>query len=311
MIAMNVSGDNLDRGFWTAWSSSPELDRARLREGIMGLTQRLDQAVREDDWETVRDCRMLYSLGEPYCAEEPYRSEYEYGKAMMSGFVAVAHCSDCNYKSALDEAGSVLQLLAAGDARREELGLPAQTNYSPRVVAYHALGSVKWLGPAELRDEVLAPDDLIDDLAHVSDGAHQAIATGQAPQNINKRVVLDGLALAEIEVCKAAVRWCPTKVGSTVARFNRRYGTHLAAATGDFRRHGAPEALSAYYWDFELAKLYLTGKFTPEEVYMCMELRAASARDTFGDWPLAALYRNWRNQGRRMLADGSGPTQSA
>jgi hypothetical protein len=295
-----IAKREVDANFWTTWSSAPALDQSELRDNVLALVASIQDAAYHDEWERIKQCRRLFNLGAVHCTEEPYRSAYDYGAMLIAVLVADCELAKANYAAVHSELALVRRMLVEDNPRRQAAGLPPRGNSEVRFNSLGVLAGAKWEGPEALRDVLMTPDEIVAEFKAVAARVETFFKENPREDPALRRNTMEALALAHLEVSKMAFRYCPAQVGGLVVDFNRLHSGDLALEPGHYRTQALSDSRSSYYWDFELAKLYLGQQLTSEDLHICVELRAMAARRTFGQWPLTGLYRKWRRQSRDM-----------
>jgi hypothetical protein len=290
---------NASLDFWARWAAKPQADETELYDGTMAIVHALHDAAFYDEWDRIRQYQELYRRGEAFCREEPFLTIYERGAMMSASVIADCQLTLGDYRGAysqVEEIRSALQELR----ERNPFTQGRLNDLRIRLTILHVLAAAKWEGPYELRDTVLPPQEVLEEFEALAGEWDRYFANSRQSAK-EQRPHRDAMGLAEIELCKMVLRFLPDQLAARVKEFNRRHGPHLAEAAGHYKTlpHWPDE--SSYYWDFELAKLQSAGILTAEDVTICSEHRAASARRTFGDWPLTGLYRKWRKQSLSLL----------
>lgn len=285
------------------WASVPGLDEDSLRDGVLGLLGKIHDAHACDDWALVEDYIRLYELGETYCCEEPHLSIYEYGSLGIGCTVACNHLNMYEYEEAGARLQEVLERHAARMERYRRQGLPPRRASEVKYHALLLLCDLKWIAPEEWRDFLLTPDQTLVDLRVTVEHILNYIRENAAAHR-NERNLREGMALAILAGCKLALRYSPQRLPELVRFFNATFDGDLAMEPFHYREANAAHAShTAYYWDLELCKLRMEPSPPMQDVYMCIELRSLSARNTFGDWKIQALLRGWRREALAIIRE--------
>jgi hypothetical protein len=285
------------------WTTAPRLDENALRDGVLLLVKRIHEAAADDDWDTVRDHIRLYELGEAFCNAEPQLSTYEFGRMDIDVMLAGNHISRGEYSKAAEKIEQIQTMYVARMQRYEEQGTTPRRASEVRYKFLLRLADLKWIGPEDWRDFLMSPDMVLDEMR-----ATYAHIVGFLQSNpgfhTNQRSLMEGLALCELVGLKMALRYAPSRVPDLVRNFNEHHSDHLAIPLAHYKLADAAEAdKSAYYWDFELAKLRMSANAPAQDIYMCIELRSLTARNTFGDWKIQGLLRGWRREALTIVRE--------
>jgi len=285
------------------WAIAPSLDEDSMRDGVLGLLHKIHDANASDDWALVREYIRLYELGETYCTEEPHLSIYEYGSLGIGCTEACNHLNSYEYFEAAGKLQEVFERYAARMERYQRLGQPPRRASEVRNHALILLCDLKWIAHEEWRDFLLTPDQTLIEqrvtIEHVL-----AFIKANPGMHRNERNLREGLALGALAGCKLALRYAPQRLGDMVRYFNATFAGDLALEPYHFRDVDAAHGdYSAYYWDFELCKLRMEADPPLQDLYMCIELRALAARNTFGDWKIQALLRGWRREALAIIRE--------
>ncbi len=284
------------------WKTAPQLEPQALRDGVLDQLHTIHEASVDDDWDAVQQHIRLYELGESYCLDEPQLSTYEYGKMGIICTLAGNSISKGEYARAIEEIREVQRIYAARMERYEVQGIPPRRASEIKYNLLLRLADVKWIGPDSLRDALMTPEEVLGEIRETVEYILDYIK--ENPNVTNAKTLWQGLALCELVGLKMALRYCPDKVSELVRRFNANYSEDLALNPSHYDLVKAAEGdKSAYYWDFELAKLRMASDAPAKDVYMCIELRSLAARNTFGDWRIQGLLRGWRREALTIVRE--------
>jgi hypothetical protein len=285
------------------WSTAPDLDENALQTGILQLLRTIHEAAADDDWDTVKEHVRLYELGESYCKEEPQLSTYEFGQMGIGVMYASNSISRGEYAKAAEEIKKIHETYSARMQRYEALGVPPRRASEVRNNFLLKLADLKWIGPEEWRDFLMTPEEVLDQIQETHERIISFINANPGFHS-NERSLKESLALCELVGLKMALRYAPARVPDLVRMFNEHYSDLLALPTSHYKLANAAEAdKSAYYWDFELAKLRMSKEAPAQDIYMCIELRSLAARNTFGDWKIQGLLRGWRREALTIVRE--------
>lgn len=285
------------------WSTASDLDENSLQQGILQLVNRIHEAAMDDDWDAVNEFARLYAMGEPYCSEEPKLSTYEFGQMRIGVTYAGNYISRGEYAKAASEIRKVHDTYAARMQRYDKLGVTPRRASEVRYGYLLKLADLKWIGPEEWRDFIMLPDEVIDNIQETYEHIVSFLKMNPGFHS-NERSLMEGLALCELVGLKMALRYAPSRVPELVRRFNEHYNDSLVVQKNDYKNFNASkDNKSAYYWDFELAKLRMSPEGHAQDLYMCIELRSLAARNTFGDWKIQGLLRGWRREALTIVRE--------
>ena len=285
------------------WTTAPALDENALRDGILQLLSSIHEAASDDDWDSVQDHIRLYELGESYCSEEPQLSTYEFGRMDIDVMLAGNYISRGEYSKAAEKIERCHSTYGARMKRYADQGTTPRRASEVRYKFLLRLADLKWIAPAEWRDFLMTPETLLDEI-HTTYGHIVAFLQANPGSHSNERSLMEGLALCELVGLKMALRYAPSRVPELVRKFNEHYKDYLAVPPFHYKAvNAAAGDKSAYYWDFELAKLRVTPDAPAQDIYMCIELRSIAARNTFGDWRIQGLLRGWRREALTIVRE--------
>jgi hypothetical protein len=278
------------------WTTAPQLDENALRDGILQLINQIHAAASDDDWDHFQEYVRLYELGESTCKAEPQLSAYEYGQMGIGVMQTDNLLSRGDFPKAAYQIQKVHETYLKRMQRYAEQGVPPRRASEARYRNLYNLAFLKWTGPEEWRDFIFSPDELVAQIQETYDHIIGFVAANPG-SHTNERSLREGLALCELMGLKTALRYIPSKVPELLSTFNQHHNDHLVTSLRHYKLVNAAEGdKSAYYWDFELAKLRMSPDAPAQDIYMCIELRSITARNTFGDWKIQGLLRSWRRE---------------
>jgi hypothetical protein len=187
--------------------------------------------------------------------------------------------------------------------RYSRQGLPPRRASEAKNYALLLLGDLKWIAPEKYRDFLFTPDMLLVEQRITMEHMLNFMKENPDPRR-NDRNLREGMALAALGSCKMALRYAPQRLPEMVRFFNSTFGEHITLQLGHYRATEAASGdHSAYYWDFEIAKLRMEEYPPLHDLYMCIELRSLAARNTFGDWKIQGLLRGWRREALAIIRE--------
>lgn len=131
--------------------------------------------------------------------------------------------------------------------------------FSAELSGLYTLGTVKWIGPAELENAVMPPAAMLEGWIGALDGLHSlGLVWAETLQT--------KLRICGQTVIQTGLRYCPASVGEAMARFNTHFDTRLNPVLRDYLSCPAAPDDSYLYWSIELAKVMYNGDMSMAEL---------------------------------------------
>lgn len=156
-------------------------------------------------------------------------------------------------------------------------------NLTHRLHALHVIGECKWQQPKSTRDKLWSPEWMLDEFEMLSEQVFSSVKKNPALDQTGTTV--DHMKRTSFVLLKVAARYLPKELPGLIEKFNLQWGASLYVEEGHFLANDPPGKLKCYYWDFEIAKLYLGENLTLEELDYCHERLIEAAKDEFDEDP--------------------------
>jgi hypothetical protein len=281
--------------YWGHWLGPGPHDEEEFLPYVMALVGKIQEYSYLDDWEGMDGFWELYRSGIEYFREEPLATPYDLGSILIALLFAGKENDLGNYAEAHRHVATVFGVLNTGDQRRALNKIEYRPNSEVRIRCLGILAEGKFSGPHELRDEVLSPEEIVEEFNATVKMIHEYLAKFPSNDRDSDLGLLEAMTSIELELCKMVLRHCPGLLAGCVANFNRRHNEHLAVETGHFR--DSPESdRSFWYWDFEIAKLWLSSDLTADELNLCHIERINAMERSLLDWDKTSLIASFEEQ---------------
>ncbi len=258
------------------WLQGALANENEFRRVMLAIVNDCQEYCRQFDITRLKCMVRVLHWVEPHCREGSLALAYELGCRLSALLVADACARLGLFDHAYRICEAINDLLADSDARQRARGLKPRPNNETRYTVLRVLGECKWIQTEQHRDRLISPERMLEDFERIYAEVDRKLGgeLPMSPQQIaDQRMHLE---LVEYELIKVAARFLPDRLIKLILRFNRRYGASLAAEVGHYKR-GRPVADCLWYWDFELAKLWIAGLLTIQDLEYCHEQRVAAA----------------------------------
>lgn len=267
-----------------------------LRTHVLALAQEIQDNLRVCDYDSVETLLKVYDWAASDCTHEPLQTAYELGALLID--VEIGWSSACNgfYEQAHLDVASASRILSIGDKRRRQQRMNPRSNSEVRYRSLGVLAAAKWEGPEYLRNEVKTPEQIVLEYSDVCEKVVAYLAAYPRTEEGRDNRVMEQLGIVGVEVATMAFRYCPELLNKLVVQFNKRHGPHLALAAGHFVKN-PPLSPSAWYWDFEISKQFMSGQLTRVQLHQCNTKRLQCRRATMSEErPDQWLLKRWLRQ---------------
>jgi len=271
--------------WWQNGALQSEREFRRIMLGVVGEAHHL--AMR-GQIAAAEELRRVYCEVEQHCLAEPLASAYDHGLIMFGVLAAECAALYRRWRDAYRRVAEVRRLVEALNERRAGLGLPPRPHSEALWVTGRVIADVKWQEPDGNRDRLITPEQLIEEQLALSKRVRARLADYPPDQADRVRNVTLSLALAALALTKMATRFLSTRrVAQLVAHCGMVHGAPLRCGVGYYRHGDAPQAGRAtFHWDYELAKLWLAGELTLEDLDYLHRERVLAAEAEGHDSPL-------------------------
>lgn len=293
-----------DQQYWV--SSEGLTSELRFHGRLYCLVNSIASAYRTGNFEELAASMRRLLWVDDYVMGEPYQSIYESG--LVNAFLYVGHlCAD---RLLLDAGYRVVQrcqeMLTAKRERRSELGMTPRPDSECWYRSWGLLAELKWKGPAQLRDRLITPDNLVAEFNAVEQRCLDYLRQNPSQDAGRDDRVKAGLGWYGLQVVKMVITWCPQLRDEMVERFNAVHGDILKCETGHFTSHRPAQSTSPWYWDLELFKWCTCGPGSADEAALCHQWRIDSARNQGLQSEALQAYRNASSRELEFLLERHG-----
>jgi hypothetical protein len=291
-----MNRDSEIQKFWGVWLEEEVKSSERLRRYTLAAASAAKAAGQAGDLDRLAHLFDLYIAGRTLFTDEPLLTTFEIGKYYICLVVADSSYLNGKTSQSFQLARLVLQGLLKTDNRRAKIGLNRLPNSELRV---SALGIQAACFCEDRRvSTVEQMTTLVKDFWSVAETFWRNLELPTVRDEM-RSAMRHLIAIWELDICKACLNLGTWYELESVKRFNDRHGHHLYPGLPCFREIHTTESLSAWFWDYEYAKLLLQEKYDPAELDYCAQRRLATARLTFGSQALVPLLAHWEGRHRR------------
>jgi len=276
--------------FWAEWEQESDHSEDKLRLYTLSVVEAVKRAAQDGDWPAVGRLERLYAAGASFCQEEPLRSTYETGDFHICLTIADGCFLAHDLKRTWDLAYGIMQSLDSADMRRSKLGMPSRPNSELRVVCLGLLACCFFEDSNFCTLDVMR--GVVRRFWQVADKFQMNLAADHVRPEFRESM-LHHIGIWELKICKCCLRLGNEFAARSIRAFNERNGEHLFPGYRHFKSGMNETSTSAWYWDYELAKLILEPDSDPLEKQVCEQNRLAYARLTFGGSSLKMLMKSW------------------
>ena len=245
------------------------LDQHDFQEWIEGVCWAVSMAYRRCDWRTMHRIAVCLRTLHRAVREEPRLSLLDSCVAHCMLQTAQASLDHLEFRDCLQLCRLVRQRLSRKAARRARLKLPYRPDTLRKVTLYTRIAGAKWLGPAELRDEAMAPREIIDGYFDAEKRVRDYLLTHPRPADEEKRI-LDNTA------------WCWLAVTKMALRYERERAEELMDFSELYYKEAATRSTHPFMWDLYIAQLWLAQKLTRSEYQRASVRRRTALRRVKG-----------------------------
>jgi hypothetical protein len=292
-----MTNPGLAAQFWQEWLDDPDQSEESLRKYTLSLTNAALQAAHQENYGGLRELVAIYWFAEPLFTAEPLISAYESGSFYIQLTLADLAFLRGELEECWHSVQLVLRCMAAGDQRRRALAEDERPMSELRTNALGLLAAcyVENQGLAT-PEEMAATAEAYWELA----GDYWAKLSAPSVRDERRRLMQHHIAVWELYVSKGCL-WLDEELARRArAEFNARHDTHLLPELRHFEELKPADLPSAWYWDYELAKLRRYAPVDLESMRICARNRRESARPYFGATPLQLLLRHWKRQEQKL-----------
>jgi hypothetical protein len=271
------TGHEVNRRFWLSYEGLSS--ESFFRRKLFSVVLEISTAYNADDLERMERALERIIWVEPLVQSEPYLSIYETGLVLATIPIALTAASRFDFDRGYRIAQYCREVLIGKRNRREEMGLSYRADSECWYRLYNLLAELKWKGPADMRDRITSPENLICDYLKIERRCMQYMETSPSDNPDRDQNVLEALGWCGLQIIKMSARWCPQHVNVLIDGFNRTHGSVLTPEIGHFLEFRPLDAQNPWYWDFELYKWCVQGPGTPEEATLCNQWRLDATRN--------------------------------
>lgn len=146
-----------------------------------------------------------------------------------------------------------------------------------RVLALSIIADCKWQEPDTNRDKLWSPEWMLEEYFRHYERITSILKENPARDKTGAAIKI--LEDTEFLLLKVVARYLPKELPGFIDQFNTRWGTALEVREGHFLTNDPPSMLKRYYWDFEIAKLYIGRCLTLNDLDYCQERLIEAAKD--------------------------------
>lgn len=288
------------------WTTGMLLKHPDFKHECNQLLADCTVAFRANDYSGM--CRVMDILDEvaPLVRDEPFISTYEYTYSLVGLLIGITLANAGYHEDAFLIADYVDARWQIAKARRAALGIHHVHHTEVRYTLLNLLGDLKWRCDAEYRDRVMTPAEMAEEWEQCAERCFSYANENFGTDSQRTKDIIHALGWSGVEVIKTATRFlAPAAAMKLIGKFNRLFGNKLAASPWYFRNKPALDEDCAWYWDYELCKVYLLDDLDGDTLDHLWEKREAAIRAmaSSDDYDLS-MHESVAPAMRRMLEKG-------
>lgn len=284
------------------WTSSPLLTVEQFRELAQRLANQIVEQLSAEQYEAAKALMYVAAQGRNYAQAEPLLGEQEQWE--LKNLLAVAGTAVCDgeLKDATHSALLALEILEQRLARQRALGLELRPCTEARLAALGTLAACMWEQRLPEERWPIQPHQLADGYEAIHRRVMWFIRHKLRRDSQGKRqakLYIEQLAFHGLQICKALARYAPSKLPWVIAKYNELQGATLAADPWHYKLYKPLRPDSWYYWDFEIAKIWIAGQLNPEDLgFLERERQRALGTTEMSERSMNGLLTLWERQHR-------------
>jgi hypothetical protein len=252
----------------------------------------VQEAIRNRDWHDLLAVLEAFQSSSENCDSEPLATIYDFGQLCITTHIADAHASAGSWEDAYSLIGNVYTMLLIGG---EYCIRPRQFRIEVQLLCLIVLAKCKWQGEDDDRNRIRSPLQMISDFYQLASHV-ESCAESTSRSSPSYKETRELLAIANLEIAKMAFRYCAEHVQTLVRFFNEHTADSISLELAHYRSN-TPFGTDRY-WDFELAKLYISGNLTHSTFAECYAIRK---KHMTAQPPEESSLMPWKGFGETML----------
>ena len=191
----------------------------------------------------------------------------------------------------------VRDLMERRTRRRSEAGLDALDDMELELAFLRSVLIVKWRGAAEDEDRLISRSELQESLsADLLPRMRRHFSVTPPQEPYVDLAISDQINWSWVLLIRLLLRFDQAEAATQIEEFNSLHADFLTVKPGFFRSGISDEGTSAFFWDIEIAKLWLLDEFRTHELELLIERRERAfelncTRHADNPWMRAFLQR--------------------
>jgi hypothetical protein len=252
------SWDQCCQDLWLGQSLEDERGFRFVRERVVRYAEEAAAAL---DLPRVARVARSYYWVRPLALQGSLPQAYDLG-VLHLGVIAAERCLNLQLFHEVYRLVADLKFLLDGSYN-------PRPNSEVRWMLLRIIADCKWQDSWEQRERLWAPEWIHDEFDRLYSLVAAKLKTQPSPIPGLDAGVLVSLCSAEFALLKLATRWLPERQIELVQRFNRRWGASLACEDGHFKRGDPLGKRPDFYWDYEIAKRWISGRLSEADLDYC------------------------------------------
>lgn len=282
------------------WGSAPLLTVEQFRSLAQRLANQIVEQLSAGNYEAARALMFVAAEGRSYAQIEPLLGEQEQWELKNLLSIAGSAVGVGEFEQSISSAMLALKILDERVERQRRLGLEVRPCTEVRLAALGLLAASIWERPLPEDQLPIQPARLADNYEAIHRRVmwfirHKLTRDGRGKRQAT--LYVEQLAYYGLKICKALARYAPGKLPWVIAKYNEVQGATLAAEPWHFKLYRPLRPDSWYYWDFEIAKIWIAGQLnTPDFSYLEEERLRAVRTTRMSERSLQGHLNLWSRQ---------------
>lgn len=265
------------------------------------ILHQLSAAYSTGDHQQMESWRQVVEYSAGLLAGGDFEEDFLSAADSMRGLalldMAIAGIDDRQNAAAYARLEQVRELMDGRSSRRSGLGLPVQDDMELELAFLRALCVIKWRGPVEDADRLVPVAALRDSLSGdllPRMRRHFSVTPPQEPYVDS--TILELVTWTWLLLLRVLMRFDQQAAAAELEMINHLLSDFLTLKPGFYRSGITEEGTSAWFWDLEIAKLWLLDELQPNELDFLAERRMAAflrqgSHEAAGTWMHHFLIR--------------------
>ncbi len=268
-VPLGYTLEELQEDARTYWESRPLTSVESFRTLALKLANQIVDSLNAEQYEAARALMFMAAEGRRYATNELLLAEQEQWELKNLLAVASSAIITGDFEESVKSGLLALEILAHRIERQRALGIELRPCTEARLAALGTLAASIWEQPLPADQLPIHPSRLASGYESIHRRIMWFIRHKLSRDSEGKRratVYVEQLAIHGLNICKALARYAPAMLPSVIAKYNEAQHPTLAAEPWHFKLHRPLRPESWYYWDFELAKVWIAGQLNATDL---------------------------------------------